>query len=102
MTNKDTLTTELLRSAKSLNDLCQEHERRAMAFEDRIAELEAALTQEREDRRDCEGRRTDCLNRLGHVMRTLAKGRTAGHDWMAAAIDAENSILDFFGYEAQP
>lgn len=60
------------------------------------------LAKEREDRRDCEGRRIDCVNQLGHILRTLAKGRTSGRDWMAAAMDAENSLLDFFGYEAQP
>lgn len=59
------------------------------------------LAKEREDRRDCEARRIDCVNQLSHVLRTLAKGRTSGHDWMAAALDAENSLLDFFGYKAQ-
>ena len=37
-----------------------------------------------------------------HVRGLLAGGRTVGHDWQKAALNAENFILDLLGVLGQP
>lgn len=39
---------------------------------------------------------------LRHVRGLLAGGRTVGHDWQKAALDAENFILNLLGAPGQP